>query len=218
MRYEIRPLGSWDRPVTEPRAGSGRFRAPWSTTLDLLAHEIELLDGTLAVLQIDVEEGDIRRDGMLAARAKVGFPGVKVSFDSRHGPLTYASDAYEPRYYSDPPAWQANVRAIALALQALRAVDRYGVTRSGEQYRGWTAITATAAETPMTRGEAATFIVGSGLTSYTAAQLLSSPQLAANAYRQAAKACHPDVGGDPDVFRRLTAARDVLVGNPITTA
>jgi hypothetical protein len=211
MRYEIRPLGAWDRPVTEPRAGSGRFRAPWSTTLDLLAHEIELLDGTLAVLQIDVEQGDIRRDGMLATRAKVGFPGVKVSFDSRHGSLTYASDAYEPRYHSDPPAWQANVRAIALALQALRAVDRYGVTRSGEQYRGWTAITA-ATQRPMTRSEAATFIVGSGHTSYTAAQVLSSPLLAANAYRQAAKACHPDRGGDSEVFHRLTAARDVLVG------
>lgn len=33
--------------------------------------------------------------------------------------------------------WQHNVRSIALALQALRAVDRYGVTRRAEQYRGW---------------------------------------------------------------------------------
>ena len=33
--------------------------------------------------------------------------------------------------------WQANLRAIALSLEALRAEDRYGVTRRAEQYKGW---------------------------------------------------------------------------------
>jgi hypothetical protein len=52
--------------------------------LDLLARETEMLGAGLVVLQVDVRDGEIRRDGMLAARAKVGFPGVRVSFDSRH--------------------------------------------------------------------------------------------------------------------------------------
>lgn len=35
--------------------------------------------------------------------------------------------------------WQHNVRSIALGLGALRAVDRYGISRRGEQYSGFRA-------------------------------------------------------------------------------
>lgn len=209
MRYEIRPLGQWDRPITDPRANGARFRADWRSTLVLLDREIEMLDGSLVVLQIDVQDGEVRRDGMLRANAKVGFPGVKVSFDSRHGPLTYATDAYEQRYGSDPPSWQANVRAIALALEALRAVDRYGVTSSGEQYRGWTAIASKPAV--MTREQAAEFLAHWAGLGTTLGLFDGYPNAVQAAYRAAAKRVHPDIGGDPEQFRRLTAARDVLL-------
>jgi hypothetical protein len=33
--------------------------------------------------------------------------------------------------------WQDNLRAIALGLEALRKVDRYGITKNSEQYTGW---------------------------------------------------------------------------------
>lgn len=211
MRYEIRPLGHWDRPKTVDRARSARFRASWQSTLDLLCREVEMLDGQMVVVQIEVQEGDVRRDGMLYARAKVGFPGVKVSFDSRHGSLTYATDAYDRWNGSDPPGWQANVRAIALALESLRAVDRYGVTSSGEQYRGWTAISATTGEFDMTRQQAADLLAHPGQTAFRAAEVLANPAAVAQAFRNAAKKHHPDVGGDPELFRRLTAARDLLL-------
>ncbi|GIH07357.1 hypothetical protein Rhe02_54240 [Rhizocola hellebori] len=211
MRYEIRPLGNWDQPKTEPRATSGRFRAAWQSTLDLLGREVEHLGGELVVIQIDVTEGELRRDGMLRANARVAFPGVKVSFESRHGSLTYATDAYDARYYNDPPGWQANIRAIALALEALRAVDRYGVTSSGEQYRGWTAISVTTGEFDMTRAQAADLLAHPGQTSFKPVDVLTDPAAAAQAYRNAAKKHHPDVGGDPELFRRLTAARDLLL-------
>lgn len=210
MRYEIRPLGQWDRPVTDPRASSARFRADWNSTLDLLIREVDMLDGSLVVLQIDVEDGELRRDGMLRANARVGFPGVKVSFTSRHGPLTYATDAYEQRYWNDLPGWQANIRAIALALEALRAVDRYGVTTSGEQYRGWTAIASKPAL--MTREQAAEFLAHWAGLGTTLGLFDGYPNAVQAAYRAAAKRVHPDVGGDPDLFRRLTAARDLLIG------
>jgi hypothetical protein len=45
--------------------------------------------------------------------------------------LVYATDACEH--------WQHNVRSIALGLEALRAVDRYGISRRGEQYAGFRA-------------------------------------------------------------------------------
>jgi hypothetical protein len=211
VRYEIRPLGGWDRPKTEPRAASGRFRAAWQSTLDLLGREVEYLNGELVVLQIDVTEGELRRDGMLRANARVAFPGVKVSFQSRHGALTYATDAYDARYYNDPPGWQANIRAIALALEALRAVDRYGVTSSGEQYRGWTAITATSGEFDMTREQAAALLAGEPGSPCTTGDLLNNRDAVMSTYRFLAKRHHPDVGGNPELFRRLTAARDVLL-------
>ena len=45
--------------------------------------------------------------------------------------LVYATDACED--------WRHNVRSIALGLEALRAVDRYGISRRGEQYAGFRA-------------------------------------------------------------------------------
>jgi hypothetical protein len=41
-----------------------------------------------------------------------------------------------------PSGWQHNVRAIALTLEALRAVDRYGATETGQQYTGFKALPA----------------------------------------------------------------------------
>jgi hypothetical protein len=34
-----------------------------------------------------------------------------------------------------------------------------------------------------------------------------------SAYRRLARQHHPDLGGDPDVFRALTVARDLLLGD-----
>ena len=39
--------------------------------------------------------------------------------------------------------WQHNLRSIALGLEALRAVDRYGISRRGQQYAGFRAALTT---------------------------------------------------------------------------
>lgn len=210
MNYLFRPLGPWIEPVTRDRWGSHRFKAKWSDTLGLLGSELLQLGATDVVFQVDVREAELRQDGMLRANVKVGdFPGVRVSFDSIHGPLTYATDRYEQQLGWAMPSWQANIRAITLALQALRAVDRYGVSGRGEQYRGWTAISNRPAE--MSREQAAEFIAHwSGLGSNLA--LLSNEAALAAAYRAAAKRAHPDVTGDDgDTMARLNTARDLLM-------
>lgn len=226
-RFEIRPLGGWDRPKTEPRRSSGVFRAAWDDTVAFLKDEVDKLDGSLIVVQIAADGTDIRRDGMLRARARVDFPGVKVSFASKHGPLTYATDAYDQWYPAAMPGWQANVRAIALSLQALRAVDRYGVTHTGEQYRGWSQITAAAAETGMTRDDAIrVFADAAGARPDFVrgfADLINGPSWVADEsrktarmalgkmFRTAAKKAHPESGGNADAFRLVTRARDMLL-------
>lgn len=208
MNYVLRPLGPWLDPVTTNRAGSHRFKAKWSDTLDLLGRETDLLGADQVILQIDVTEGELRRDGMLRANAKVGFPGVRVSFESVHGPLTYATDAYEQQYGWSLPSWQANIRAIALALEALRAVDRYGVSGRGEQYRGWNAIAAKPAV--MTLAQAAEFLAEWAGDGYSADAVLRDPAVRKAAYLAAARHTHPDTGATGDTFARLAIARELL--------
>jgi hypothetical protein len=208
VQYEIRPLVAWTDPETPVRRGSHLFRASWRDTLTLLGDEITKIDGQEPVVfQIDVQEGDIRRDGMLRARAEVGHPGVIVSFVSKYGPLRYATDAYEQQYYGGMASWQANIRAIALALHALRAVDRYGVTKRGEQYAGWRAIAAPA---PMfsSAGEAAEWMRHYALEIKVEYGGLTTREL----YKRMAKRMHPDTGAPRADWDRLDEARRVLAG------
>lgn len=209
-RYLIRPLGTWTDPVTASRRGAHLFRSGWDATLDLLDREIEHLDGKHpVVVQVDVQQADIRADGMLKARARVGFPGVVVSFTSRFGPLRYASDAYEQQYSFGMAGWQANVRAIALALESLRAVDRYGVTRRGEQYQGWTALPASRAGGSVLFQEpddAAAWMIA---VSRELGDDSSMPPKAR--YKWLTRRLHPDAeGGNAELWERLDAAASLL--------
>jgi hypothetical protein len=207
MRYQIRPLDTWTDPVTPDRRGSHLFRAGWDATLELLQREFDYLDGTgPIVVQVDAGQSDIRADGMLKARAHVSFPGVAVSFASRFGPLRYATDAYDRQYSGTLAGWQANVRAIALALEALRAVDRYGVTRRGEQYQGWTALPAARAQSSRwftDAGEALAWM-----------KRCAGPDAAGDPkalYRLLGRQMHPDMPeGSADLWERLDAAATIL--------
>lgn len=195
--WQIEPLGTWGKPITKDRASHWRFKASWTDTMDLLANEITKLAvrGAIAV-RVDVQRGDVRLDGMLRANAAVGFPGVVVSFESRHGPLSYATDAYDH--------WQANVRAIALSLQALRAVDRYGVSTSGEQYAGWRAIESGRPAGFASADEAVRWL--REVTGVTDPAVSSQPLL-----RRAAAMWHPDRNnGDRSNWDRLDVAKQLL--------
>lgn len=201
MRWQIEPLASWPYKVTKTPKGNP-FRASWADTLKLLEVELGHLEVIGAVaIQVVGDPADVRRDGMLRAHAKLGYRGVAISFTGKHGPLTYPCDRYAEQWYG-PPDWQVNARAIALGLQALRAVDRYGVAGHGEQYAGWRAIGA-GTTAPFTTGlEAIRWlisIVGPDHPSDWRALL-----------RAASAKHHPDRGGDPEMWDRVDAARQLL--------
>lgn len=152
MSFQIvtEPIDHWPLPDTKKRPWPP-FTASYRQTEELLDRELRAIGARGAVvMQVVTRNGaaDLRRDGALRAQAKIEHPGVRLSFDCRHGPLTYATDAFDGTALR--PAWQQNLRAIALGLEALRKVDRYGISRSGEQYRGWRAIEANGHEAPMT--------------------------------------------------------------------
>lgn len=207
MKYQIRPLGPWTGPVTNPRRSTGVFRASWDDTLKLLARETELLGASLVVIQVDADPSDIRRDGMLRARAHVGFPGVAVSFDSDRGPLRFATDAHEQKWTGDLTSWQGNVRAVALGLEALRAVDRYGVTSRGEQYVGWAALPA-GPSNGFASADAALAWMHEIAKKHDIDAAYEHPS---KLYRRLARRFHPDsAAGDPELWARLDEARQLL--------
>jgi len=134
MQVTFRPLPAWPHKPTVNREPS-RFDTPYPKTLALLEREIGYLGGRDVVMGVGLSEHDIRLDGQPRANARAfGHPGVEISFNSReHGRLSYSSDQYLD--------WPDNVRAIALSLEALRAVERWGVSK-GRQYAGFTLLTA----------------------------------------------------------------------------
>lgn len=205
--YTIRPIDSWPGEQTRNRRVS-QFAATRLTTLDQLDRELRYLGAKNVSLLMAVTHDDIRLDGHLRANARPSHPGVVVAFDSKHGPLKYAVDTFTD-------AWD-NLRAIALGLEALRKVDRYGVTKRGEQYSGWKQIGSGGTPMPaasMSLEDAARMLAVHGLEDAhesTTAQMMVDPAMQRDAYKRAAKRLHPDKGGDPAEFQRLQAARELL--------
>lgn len=181
--YTLRPIVTWPGALTQERSGSP-FYSYWTSTQELLDRELDMLRARNVVLQMAVTELDFRVDGQIRANARPEHPGVILAFDSKHGPLRYACDRFND--------WQDNVRAIALALEALRKVERYGVGRGSEQYAGWKALTD--GDASMTRQEAEELLNRYG------------------GERAAMRATHPDHGGDAEEFQRVLKARRLLSG------
>lgn len=178
MRPTIRPLPTWPYPRQRKRYAS--FRVTYGRTLTDLEYEIVQLKGSEVILGLVVDERDVRLDGQLRADANVRHSGVELSFelpDRRR--LVFHTDVHHD--------WKDNLRAIALGLEALRAVQRYGITTGiGEQYAGFAMLPPGGPDPERGRVlvEAAGGIV------------------------QALKKHHPDHGGDPRNFVDVQAYRN----------
>lgn len=219
----IRPIDVW--PEGWRTAGRIRrpnpFRSTYDATLKHLGAELDHLNYRSAHLQLDVEHAQLRQDGQLRHRAQVNHPGVILTIDSpAHGVLVYPCDTFEGRWSNDPPDWQINLRAIALGLEALRKVERYGIAERGQQYAGYKALGAggpVAMGAAMTVEDACRLIAEVAWPGETpeqrdawAVRMLTDDDLYKRTIRQASRRAHPDAGGDPAAFRRLTEARDLL--------
>jgi hypothetical protein len=179
-KITFRPIERWpERENPAPRRSL--FGSSESATWSLLKRELAYLDAEDVVVQAYLREDQIKLDGWPRSGSRPSRPGVIVAFNSKFGPLQYATDTFD-RFID-------NVRGIALGLEALRAVDRYGVTKRGEQYTGWKALPAGGtSEDALARGRRLVEEYGS--------------------LRAALKATHPDAGGDSEDFRAVVAVRD----------
>lgn len=186
-----------------------RHGVDWSGTTDLLARELRELQAENVLLQMAVSDRDIRNDGWIRANARPEHPGVILTFDSMHGPLSYPCDTFDD--------WQANVRGIALALEALRKVDRYGVTKRGEQYRGWGQLPPAGGSTATMAADVAARVIVEAAgwdpdddDGDDVENVLASANDFRIYYRDAAKRTHPDAGGSTRDFQLVQEAKAVL--------
>lgn len=201
---KVRPPG-W-RPANTFRPNSP-FRAGYDQTLRDLRYELDLLHASEAFVQVEVETAELRQDGLLRAHARPSHPGVIVTAVTRRlGTLTWPAEKFNH--------WQGNLRAVALGLNHLRTLDRYDIATMGQQYAGFNEL---GSGTPMGSGamslDEAAVLLTQGASGSAWCDVDSAPSHVQMVYREAAKRHHPDAGGDPGLFRRLTEARDLLLGD-----
>jgi hypothetical protein len=191
------------RPMSDPRTHKSRksaaFRVTYSRTLDLLETELRWLRASDVVIEAGCLLSQIRNDGWPRSSARPDHPAVRLSFRAKGKSIAFPCDTYD--------SMDDNLRAIALTLESLRAIDRYAVTQDSEQYKGWMALPAPGTG-PMTREEAAQFLVTHGSSHVSANN--TDPEAVRHAYRNAAKSLHPDSGGTHEQFTRLQEAVRVL--------
>lgn len=208
---DVRPLTTWPGDLTP---GYKRQRAPFSATLGKtlrdLDREIRYLRCNHAVMEVAMDAADFRLDGTPRAQARAHHPGIVLSLPKTSvGPLRYATDTFT--------TWQDNLRAIALGMDALRRVDRYGITCRGEQYAGFKALpsgSGAPSEGGMTRDEAAVLIAAAaswGPLKYHAVDVLRDDEIRREAFRKAARKAHPDAGGARTFWDSIEQANRVLI-------
>lgn len=210
---ELRDLGVAfvppDGPMPTPAGRWPQFSASWSATVALLARELRHLDAKGISIELDMEARMFRQDGLPRSDARARSDGVRISFTSRYGPLRYETAEFATRWAEH--GWQQNVRAIALALEALRKVDRYGVSKRGEQYRGWKALpTGTDPADAIVTREQAEAVILSHAENYDVSDITDDGPFLKDAVRAAQRATHPDTGGDPTEFRKVMKAAELV--------
>lgn len=212
MAIDIQPMAKWpEREETTERRGAP-FKATWNNTLHLLAFELDKLSARTVTLRTMHSPHDVRLDGKLRGDStNPKHPGVILTFEKFEGwsDERQQSEYVEMKFPCDTFGyWKDNVRAVALALEALRKVDRYGV-RSGSQYAGFKALPPGDFAQVMTPELAADFIAkaaGMGNVPAIATSIIQNAVFGESVYKTAAKTLHPDKGGSAEEFKKLESA------------
>ena len=189
------PIEKWPCAPTKYHKHA-HFRSSYAKTLDLLEDELSKLRAKHIVIEAYFLRSQIRNDGWPLSKEVPSQPGVIVSFTGKDGELSFPCDRYSN--------WQDNLRAIALGLEALRAVDRYGVTQHAEQYKGWSKLPPAPDSMRPTDGLAF-------LKLYSDIEPRDSETLD-KAYRAAARKLHPDNPntGNSGQFVMLQQAKEAV--------
>jgi hypothetical protein len=198
----FKPISAWpSKPTPDWKRQYSRFKAGWSQTLDLLERELNHLKAKEINIEGFFAPKDIRNDGWPKSSARPSQPGVILSFTTKQGRIVMPCDSFRD--------WEANLRAIALSIEHLRHVDRYGVTtEEKEQYTGWLRLPAAGANDEV--AECAKILIQHASVGYTTTQVLGSQTVFDSVWREAVRRTHPDANperGGAD-FNRVINARE----------
>jgi hypothetical protein len=166
-----------------------------------LAEELERLKAVGVVLSSNVP---LRIDGNPRSGdgdRRLDDPGIAVYFSYKGKPMVMAAD----RYVSAA----GNMRSLALAIEAMRALERHGGGVMMERaFAGFTALPAPEGSRPRRPWwEVLRFPVDPA-----ERELLSPAEVKAR-YNTLALRLHPDQGGDADAMAELNQARDDAVAD-----
>lgn len=181
-----------------------RARTPLATTLKELDRELSAIDARSVVVQVDLRsEREFRADGTgpLASARLGATPGVVLTFTRKNVPHVFAADFFK--------RWEDNLRAIALGLDGLRRLERYHITQSGEQYRGWQALPASTT-TALSTEQSASVVARHTGGAWNPADVLRDREITKRAIRAALAKTHPDAGGATEDFQLVQEAKRVL--------
>lgn len=213
IEIKIKPLTVWNGAETKKPKRSA-FRQTYLNTKELLQKELSYLDVYDGSVEIEMflHPNQIRQNGNLRQDARPYKEGVKLNFllimsrfvDKNTGKnmcrtkmLTYPCDRFD--------SWQDNLRAIALSLEALRRVERYGVFKFQDVVAR---LALSSASGKLSDRDTALHFISehSGIT----LQQLGDDSVLKAAYFAAAKKLHPDAGGDGEDFHKLQDAKRIL--------
>jgi hypothetical protein len=196
----FKPIEKWPSNPTPKGNRRHRFRAAWSTTLDLLEFELGKLRAQDITVQAFFQPGEIRNDGWPKSNARPSHPGVILRFVTAGKQAEFACDRFAD--------WQQNLRAIALGLEKLRLVDDYGiVAEEGQQYTGWIRLPEASAIDEAT--ECARRLVDLACVSHVASDLLASRDIFEKVATEALRRNHSDTSsGNVDGLQLALSARN----------
>jgi hypothetical protein len=196
----FKPIEKWPSKPTPSHDRKNLFSAPWEKTLRLLESELTKIRARDITIEGFFFQDDIRNDGWPRSAARPTQPGVILRFVTKKGVMEFACDRFTH--------WQKNVRAIALGLEALRKIDKYGITSEEEQYSGWLRLPVASPVDEAT--ECAKILIEHASVNYAPSQILGDSNVFDEVWRVAVKRTHPDtgVGGNGADFNRVITARE----------
>jgi len=182
----FKPIEKWpSKPTPGYMRKSSPFKAGWQQTLDLLERELNHLSAKEITVEGFFRLSDVRNDGWPKSNARPTQPGVILSFNTKRGRMVMPCDSFDD--------WEGNLRAIALTLERLRSVERYGiVTEQQEQYTGWLRLPEASAVDEAT--ECARRLADLASVSHLPSQILASRELFERVAAEALRRNHSDTG------------------------
>lgn len=180
----------------------------WSKAFELLRYELHRIGAKDVVIEAGYKPHQVRADGWPYSNASPEHQQVRVSFKKGNVPISFFQGAFSGSIGCVP----YNVWLIGMTLQALRAVDRYGCTRAGEQYRGWSQLPSSiqAAEWSNVEEAARWLIAQASPLMMRPEAIIGNPENLRIAYRHAANRVHPDKGGGHELMSKVNRAKDFI--------